>query len=67
VLRLIQVTRAGARSEVRERELRALELASEELGCNDALVITWDYAGDEALGDLRVRYVPLWAWLLEGQ
>ncbi|MGC8848030.1 MAG: hypothetical protein ACP5QE_04205 [Conexivisphaera sp.] len=21
----------------------------------------------EALGDLRVRYVPLWAWLLEGQ
>ena len=67
VLRLIQVTRASARSEVRERELRALELASEELGCNDALVITWDYAGDEALGDLRVRYVPLWAWLLEGQ
>ena len=44
---------------MKTRELKALAKASEELGVRDALVITWDYRGEEALSGLRVRYVPL--------
>jgi predicted AAA+ superfamily ATPase len=62
---LIQVTYARGRPDVRARKLKALAKASEELGAREALVITWDFRGEDALGGLRVRYVPLWLWLLE--
>ena len=46
--------------EIERREIRALEKASEELGCKKETVITWDYEEDG-----EVRYIPLWRWLLE--
>lgn len=65
VRQLVQVTHAVSRSEIRDREIEALEAASAELGCRESLVITWDHWGRELIGDLEVRYVPLWAWLLD--
>ncbi|MEZ0345631.1 MAG: ATP-binding protein [Infirmifilum sp.] len=61
---LVQVTYARSRGELRSRELAALAKASRELGCSDAVVITWDYEGYEELDGLRVRFTPLWKWLL---
>jgi hypothetical protein len=64
VRQLIQVTYASDRSEVHARELASLETASKALRCKDLLVITWDYEGEEMLGTKKVRFVPLWKWLL---
>ncbi|MEM4569559.1 MAG: ATP-binding protein [Thermofilaceae archaeon] len=64
VRQLVQVTYASSRSEVKGRELEALRKAGEELGCRDALIITWDYEGREEFEGLEVRYTPLWKWLL---
>jgi len=64
IRQLVQVTYAISGSGIRDREIRALEAASAELGCRESLVITWDYWGRGLIGDLEVRYVPLWAWLL---
>ena len=55
---LIQVT--YGREEIKEREIKALEKASEELRCKKKTVITWDY---EEEGE--INYIPLWKWLLE--
>lgn len=62
---LIQVTYADSRDDVADRELKALLAASDELGCRELLVITWDYEGEELVDGKRVRFVPLWRWLLE--
>ena len=35
-----------------------------ELKCKDLLVITWDYEGEEIISNRKVKFVPLWKWLL---
>jgi len=67
IRQLVQVTYASDRSEVHARELASLETASKALRCKDLLVITWDYDGEEMLGTKKVRFIPLWKWLLEGK
>jgi len=51
---LVQVTYAPGKPDVRARVHKALAKASEELGVRDALVITWDYLGEEE----PQRHVP---------
>jgi predicted AAA+ superfamily ATPase len=64
VKQLIQVTYASEKTEVREREIKALLSASRELRCSNLLVITNDYEGEEKVNSKTVRYVPIWKWLL---
>ena len=52
---------------IKERELKALVKASKELSCGNLKVITWDYEGEEELKGRRIRFVPLWKWLLVRQ
>ncbi len=59
VRELVQVTYASGKDEVERREIKALEMAGEELKCKKKTIITWDY---EEAGD--IRFVPLWKWLL---
>ena len=60
VKELIQVTYASGKDEIEEREIKALQKASEELKCKKKTVITWDY---EEEGE--INFVPLWKWLLK--
>ena len=62
--RLIQVTYASSRDEIERREVKSLIKASDELKCKDLLVITWDYEGEEIINNKKVKFVPLWKWLL---
>jgi len=69
---LIQVTYANTYEEIREREIRALLHAKEDLGLGDDVpltVITWDYEDEKEVEWWRkkgkIRFVPLWKWLLE--
>ncbi len=60
---LVQVTYASRRDGIEKRELNALINAGKELKCDDLLVITWDYEGEEK--SEGIKFVPLWKWLLE--
>jgi len=65
---LVQVCYSMDDIKTKEREVRALINASKELKCKNLLVITEDYEAEEWtewFGTRRkVRFVPLWKWLL---
>ncbi|MBC2746594.1 MAG: ATP-binding protein [ANME-2 cluster archaeon] len=48
-----------------EREVNALLQGSEELRCDNLLIITWDYEAVEIISGKNVRYVSLCKWLLD--
>lgn len=62
---LIQVCCDIEDVDTRERELKSLIKASKELKSEDLLVITWDYEAEEEFKGKRIRFIPLWKWLLE--
>ncbi|MCD6408620.1 ATP-binding protein, partial [bacterium] len=66
VKQLIQVTYAPSINEIEKREIKALLKASELLKCNNLLVITWDLEEEEKVERNRIKYIPLWKWLIEG-
>ncbi|MDI6819850.1 MAG: ATP-binding protein [Candidatus Hodarchaeaceae archaeon] len=60
----IQVTYVSSKKELERREMKALVKASKELKCRNLLVITWDYEGAEKYQDRKIKFLPLWKWLL---
>ncbi len=66
VAQLIQVCYDISDPTTKEREIKALLKASEELGCRDLLVITSEKEGEETIDGKRITYVPLWRYLLQG-
>lgn len=64
---LIQVCYNIEDFKTKEREIRALIKASKELKCGNLLVITESKEAEEKIGNKRVKYVPLWKWLLENE
>jgi hypothetical protein len=50
--------------DTKKREVNALLRASIELKCNDLMIITGDYGAEEESGGKRIRYVPLWKYLI---
>lgn len=65
IKQLIQVCYDIEDYDTKKRELRALLKASKELKCHNLLIITEDKEGEEKIRGRRVRYRPLWKWLLE--
>lgn len=51
---------------VKDRETKALIEASGELQCDDLIILTWDYAETNESRGKKIKFVPLWKWLLEG-
>lgn len=64
VKKLIQVCYSIEDINTKERELKSLIEASDQLKCKDLLVITWDYEGEERFGKKKIKFLPLWKWLL---
>jgi hypothetical protein len=64
IKQLIQVSYVSSRDEVSRREIDSLLKASEELKCNDLIVITWDVEDKITVNGKIVKLVPLWKWLL---
>ena len=44
---------------------RVLLKASKELKCNNLLIITEDKEGEEVIEKKKIKFIPLWKWLLE--
>lgn len=65
VEQLIQVCWDPTDEETKRREVKGLVKAMEEFGLKEGLVLTEDYGGEEEVEGKRVRFVPLWRWLLE--
>ncbi|MEA3421979.1 MAG: hypothetical protein U9Q97_09935, partial [Acidobacteriota bacterium] len=49
---------------VKERELKGLIKANEELKCTNLIIITWDYEAEEKFRGRKINFIPLWKWLL---
>ncbi len=62
---LIQVCHDIEDFNTKARELKALKKASRELKCNNLIVITWEYEGEEEAEGIKIVYKPLWKWLLK--
>lgn len=65
VKQLIQVCRDIDSYNTKKRELRALLIASKELGCSNLLVITESIEEEEVIDKMKIKYIPLWKWLLK--
>jgi hypothetical protein len=63
---LIQVCYDISDPDTKAREERALIKAAEDLRCSSLLVLTWDYESTEERKGKKIRYLPLWKWLLGG-
>ncbi|MFH1654203.1 MAG: ATP-binding protein [Pseudomonadota bacterium] len=62
---LIQVCYAMGESKTREREMSALYEASEELKCDNLMIVTLDTEGTEIYAGKKFEVKPLWKLLLE--
>ncbi len=66
---LIQVCYDLSDQDTKKREIRALLKGSKELKCNNLLIINYYYFGEEDLEwfgiKRKVKFVPLWKWLLD--
>ena len=55
--------------ETKNQEVRALLKAGDELKCKNLLVINLDKEGEEEIEwfgiKAKVKFIPLWKWLLE--
>jgi len=65
VQQLIQVCYNIADPVAKKREVKALLKASKELKCKNLLVITEDKETEEKVGSKKIKYTPLWKWLLQ--
>lgn len=65
VRQLIQVCWDIDEYKTKDREIRALLKASNELKCKNLLIITEDTEGEEKINNRIVQYIPLWKWLLQ--
>lgn len=61
---LIQVCYEINNFEVRKREIKSLFEASEELKCDNLSIITWDYEAEDEFKGKKIKFIPLWKWLL---
>jgi len=66
VQQLIQVCHDIEDYRTRERETKGLLKASGELDCRNLLIITWDFEGEEEARGKKIKFIPLWKWLLRG-
>jgi predicted AAA+ superfamily ATPase len=64
VKQLIQCCYEVEDKNVKRREITALLKASREVACNNLLIVTWNYEGEEETNGTKVRFVPLWKWLM---
>lgn len=62
---LIQVCYEINDPPTKEREIKSLLRASKELKCNNLTVINQDIEKEEEIKGKKVKFVPLWKWLVE--
>jgi uncharacterized protein len=59
---LIQVCFKTSDEKTKEREIRGLVLASEELECDRLTIVTLDYEGIEKFNEKTIKFIPYLKW-----
>jgi len=67
ITQLIQVTYATGPDEIDKREIKSLLKASKTLNCKNLTTITWDYEDTAQVKEQKIKFTPLWKWLLGRQ
>lgn len=67
IIQLIQVCYNIDGPETKKREINSLLEASAKLKCNNLLIITEDLEKQEKINGKKIKYIPLWKWLLENE
>lgn len=62
---LIQVCYDAGDYDTKKREVSALVKSGKELKCRKLIVITDDYEAEETIDGRKIKFIPLWKWLLE--
>lgn len=65
IKQLIQVCYDLSDLNVKEREIKSLIKSSKELKCSNLLIITGDFEGEDRIKGKKIKFLPLWKWLLE--
>jgi len=60
---ILQVAYSVKKDETREREVTAILECAKILNVNNATVVTMDYAAEEVLNDVTIKYVPAKEWI----
>ena len=60
---ILQVAYSVKKDETREREVTAIMECAKILNVNNATVVTMDYAAEEVLNDVTLKYVPAKEWI----
>lgn len=61
---LIQVCADIGAFKTKERQASSLAKAADKLKCKNLMVVTFDYEGEEKVGNKRIIYKPLLKWLI---
>lgn len=65
VKQLIQVCYDLSDYNTKEREMSVLIKCGDELKCNNLLIITYNYENLENFKGKKIKFIPLWKWLLK--
>jgi predicted AAA+ superfamily ATPase len=62
---IIQVTSDIDSEKTKEREINGLVQCAKETGLKEGLIITKDKEGHIEVEGIKIKFIPLWKWLLE--
>ncbi|MBI5882338.1 MAG: ATP-binding protein [Elusimicrobia bacterium] len=65
VKEIVQAAYSIEDDKTKKRESQGLTACAEEFGLKNGTVITWGVEQVENISGIKVRFVPLWKWLLE--
>ncbi|NOQ38286.1 AAA family ATPase [archaeon] len=65
VSQLIQVCWNIDDEKTKKRETKALLSAMDEFKLKEGIVLTEDHEAEEIIDDMKIRYTPIWKWMLE--
>lgn len=61
---LIQACQDLSDTKTKGREIKSLIKSSKELKCKDLVIISREREGEETVDGVKIRFIPLWKWLL---
>ena len=61
---LIQVSFITTIEEIEKKEIDFLKKTSSLLKCENLSIITWDYEEELNINKIKIKFIPLWKWLL---
>ena len=65
IRKIIQVVYQIQNEKTRQRELKGVVSCAKEFNLREGLIITKDYESEGKIENKKIKFVPLWKWLLE--